>query len=102
MTIYRVELRPRAQKAWKKLGADQQKQLKRKLDERRRNPHVPAARLYGMNGCYKIKLRAENLRAVYQVLDDRLVLLVLAIGRRERGEAYEAARMELRGIDDRS
>lgn len=101
MTIYRVELRPRAQRAWKKLGPDQQKQLKRRLDERRRNPHVPSARLHGMSGCYKIKLRSENLRAVYQVLDDRLVLLVLAIGRRDRGEAYESARAELRGMNER-
>ena len=96
MTIYSVELRPRAQKAWKKLAPDQQKQLKRKLDESRRNPHVPAARLHGLENCYKIKLRAENLRAVYQVLEKRLVLLVLAIGRRERGEVYEDARTELR------
>lgn len=95
MTIYRVELRPHAQRAWDRLNPSVRDQLKRKLDERRRHPHVPSARLWQMPGCYKIKLRAEGLRAVYQVQNDMLLLLVLAIGKRERNEAYDEARREL-------
>jgi mRNA interferase RelE/StbE len=95
LAIYRVELRPRAARAWDRLDPAVREQLKRKLDERRRNPHVPSARLSQMPGCYKIKLRAEGLRAVYQVREDVLLLLVLAIGKRERNEAYDEARREL-------
>jgi mRNA interferase RelE/StbE len=95
LTIYRVELRPRAARAWDRLNPTIREQLKRKLDERRRNPHVPSARLSQMPACYKIKLRAEGLRAVYQVRDDVLLLLVLAIGKRERNEVYDEARQEL-------
>jgi mRNA interferase RelE/StbE len=95
LTIYKVELRPRAKRAWDKLSPAVRDQLKRKLDERRRNPHLASARLSQMPGCYKIKLRAEGLRAVYQVREDVLLLLVLAIGKRERNEAYDEARREL-------
>jgi mRNA interferase RelE/StbE len=97
LTIYRVELRPGAKRTWDKLNPAVRDQLKRKLDERRRNPHVASARLSHMPGCYKIKLRAEGLRAVYQVQEEALLLLVLAIGRRERNEAYDKARRELGG-----
>lgn len=99
MTIYRVELRPRAKRAWDKLSPKARDQLKRKLDERRRDPHVASAQLARMPRCYKIKLRAEGLRAVYQVQDDVLLLLVLAIGKRERNEVYEEASREIRRID---
>lgn len=102
MTIYRVVLRPRAQRAWNKLNPSLIKQLKRKLDERRRNPRVPAARLSHLPGCYKIKLKAEGVRLVYQVREAELLILVLAIGTRERSEAYEEAKAELRRLDDRS
>ena len=95
MTIYKVELRPRAARAWKKLKPDVREQLRRKLEERRRNPHVPSARLAHMPGCYKIKLRAEGLRAVYKVEEGVLLLLVLAIGKRERNEVYDDAQHEL-------
>jgi mRNA interferase RelE/StbE len=99
LTIYRVELRPGARRAWNKLNPAIRDQFKRKLDERRRAPHIPSARLSKMPGCYKIKLRKEGLRAVYQVRDDVLLLLVLAIGKREQDEVYDEARQEL-GRDD--
>jgi len=44
-----------------------------------------------MADCYKIKLRSAGYRLVYQVVDDKLVITVVAVGRRERSEAYTAA-----------
>jgi len=41
--------------------------------------------------CYKIKLRKAGYRLIYRVVDDRLVVIVLAVGKRERDEAYDAA-----------
>ena len=44
-----------------------------------------------LHGCYKIKLRKQGYRLVYQVEDDVLVVLVLAIDRREDLFVYHAA-----------
>lgn len=41
-----------------------------------------------MSDCYKIKLRGAGYRLVYQVQDDRVVVFVVAVGRREREEVY--------------
>jgi mRNA interferase RelE/StbE len=58
--------------------------------------HVPGAELHGdLRGCYKIKLRKQGYRLVYQVEDDVLVVLVLAIDRREDLAAYHAAMLRL-------
>ena len=57
---------------------------------------MPGAELHGnLHGCYKIKLRKQGYRLVYQVEDDVLVVLVLAIDRREDLAAYHAAMLRL-------
>lgn len=48
-----------------------------------------------LRGCYKIKLRKQGYRLVYLVEDDVLVVLVLAIDRREDLAAYHAAMLRL-------
>ncbi|WP_080965206.1 type II toxin-antitoxin system RelE family toxin [Pectobacterium peruviense] len=67
----------------------------KKLKEVLQNPHVPANRLHGMADCYKIKLRSAGYRLVYQVLEHEIVVLVLAVGKRERSEVYKAAKDRL-------
>ena len=47
--------------------------------------------------CYKIKLRKQGYRLVYSVEDDVLVVLVLAVGKRENMEAYLSAARRLPG-----
>ena len=60
------------------------KLLKRRLD----NPHVPGGALHGqLAGYYKIKLKKQSVRLVYGVEDDALVVMVLAVDRREEGVA---------------
>lgn len=44
-----------------------------------------------LDDCYKIKLRKQGYRLVYQVDDDVLVVLVLAVDKREDLAAYRAA-----------
>jgi mRNA interferase RelE/StbE len=44
-----------------------------------------------LRGCYKIKLRQQGYRLVYQVEDGALVVLVLAIDKREDLAAYHSA-----------
>ena len=55
------------------------------------NPHVPSARLHGQKDRYKIKLRDAGYRLVYEVRDNVMVLLVVAVGKRERDAVYKAA-----------
>ncbi|MCX5511593.1 type II toxin-antitoxin system RelE/ParE family toxin [Pseudomonas sp. BJa3] len=40
---------------------------------------------------YKIKLKASGYRLVYRVEDDRVVIVVVAVGKRERGGVYQSA-----------
>ncbi|MFJ2332692.1 type II toxin-antitoxin system RelE family toxin [Pseudomonas helleri] len=56
-----------------------------------RRPRVPGDALHGLKDCYKIKLRGAGYRLVYRVEDERVVILVLAIGKRARGSVYEQA-----------
>lgn len=65
--------------------------MKAKLRERLANPRVPSAALRGMPDCYKIKLRSAGYRLVYRVYDDRIVVQVVAVGKRERNQVYKIA-----------
>lgn len=92
---YSLEFDPRALKEWHKLGATAKAQFKKKLAAILANPIVAKNALTGLPNCYKIKLKAQGLRLVYQVIDDRLVVLVIAIGKRERQAVYHAANARL-------
>ena len=52
---------------------------------------MPADALSGLSHCYKIKLRSAGYRLVYEVEDNRVVVTVVAIGKREGGEVYSRA-----------
>ena len=88
---YKLEFKASAMKEWNKLGSTVQHQLKKKLIERLVNPHIAASKLSGANNMYKIKLRQSGYRLVYKVEDDVVVVIVLAIGKRERNEVYRKA-----------
>lgn len=91
LMTYRLEFLPSATKEWRKLGATVQQQFKKKLVERLEQPHVPASRLHGMQNRYKIKLRQSGYRLVYEVRDTEIVVVVIAVGKRERGDVYRKA-----------
>lgn len=89
--IYELEFSDKAWKEWQKLGATLREQFKKKLQERLCNPHVPGDRLSGIDNAYKIKLRSAGYRLVYRVVDEVLVVTVIAVGKRERGDVYKNA-----------
>lgn len=91
MKIYKLVFKQEALREWRKLGSTVQGQLAKKLEQRLIEPRVQSARLRDLPECYKIKARASGYRLVYQVQDERVVVLVLAVGRRERSEVYKAA-----------
>lgn len=88
---YEVDFLDVALKEWKKLDANTREQFRRKLKERCEMPRVPSAKLRDAKDRYKIKLRSSGYRLVYQVEDEVMVVLVVAIGRRERDEIYLTA-----------
>ncbi|HAT8813997.1 TPA: type II toxin-antitoxin system mRNA interferase toxin, RelE/StbE family, partial [Legionella pneumophila] len=56
------------------------------------NPHVISAKLSGhLKDCYKIKLHQAGYRLVYQVNDNKMILLVVAVGKRNKNKVYESA-----------
>jgi len=55
------------------------------------NPRIEANRLRSLPDCYKIKSRSSGYRLVYQVLDQEVVVFVIAVDRREREQAYSKA-----------
>ena len=89
---YRLEFKESALKEWHKLDSSIREQFKKRLAERLEIPRVESARLSGMPDCYKIKLRSAGYRLVYQVYDDRVVVVVIAIGKREHDLVYRLAK----------
>jgi mRNA interferase RelE/StbE len=85
---YELKFLPAALKEWKKLGAPIKSQFKKKLAERLENPRVPADKLSGYDSVYKIKLRSAGYRLAYEVVDDQLLVYVIAVGKREKGKIY--------------
>ena len=88
---YTVKFRDDALKEWLKLDKTIQLQFAKKLKKCCDNPHIPSAKLRGIKGCYKIKLRASGFRLVYQVIENQLIIAVVAVGKREHSDVYNLA-----------
>lgn len=88
---YELGFLEEALKEWRKLDGSIREQFKEKLAERLENPRVPAALLSGQKDRYKIKLRSAGFRLVYEVRDRQLIVVVVAVGKRERNALYKAA-----------
>lgn len=89
--IYTVKFREDALKEWNKLDKAIQQQFAKRLKKCCENPHIPSAKLRGIKDCYKIKLRASGFRLVYQVIDNQLIIAIVAVGKRERSDVYTLA-----------
>ena len=89
---YSLEFHEDALKEWNDLDGSIKSQFKKQLEKRMENPHVPSARLSNdLGDCYKIKLQKIGYRLVYEVIDNRLVIIVLSVGRRDGLQAYMKA-----------
>ncbi|MGB1236417.1 MAG: type II toxin-antitoxin system RelE family toxin [Planktomarina sp.] len=88
---YSLEFHVLALKEWNALGAAIKTQFKTKLAERLENPRVPKDRLHGAKDRYKIKLRQAGFRLVYEVTDNRLIVSVIAVGKRDKSMVYAKA-----------
>ncbi len=88
---FELQFLPSALKEWNKLGAAVREQFKKKLTERLVHPRTPGDALSGLRDHYKIKLRIAGYRLVYRVDDGTVVVTVVAVGKRERGQVYRDA-----------
>jgi mRNA interferase RelE/StbE len=55
------------------------------------HPQALRSKLRGSSNRYKIKLRAAGFRLIDEVRDQQLLVLVLAVGKRDRNPAYPHA-----------
>ena len=89
---YKLLFMPQALEEWHRLDGSVRGNLKKLLAKRLDNPHVPGGALHGqLAGCYKIKLRQQGVRLVYFVEDDRLLVMVIAVDKREDSAAYASS-----------
>ena len=99
LPTYRLAFQDAALAEWKKLDGSVKEPLRKILKKRLEAPRVAGAELHGdLADCYKIKLRAQGFRLIYQVQDKYLIVLVISVGRRDKNAVYEAAIKRLKKL----
>ena len=89
---FKLKFVPDALEEWNALDGSVKEPLRKLLKKRLDEPRVPGAELRGpLNNCYKIKLLKQGYRLVYEVVEDEVVILVLAIDKRENAVVYSSA-----------
>ncbi len=84
---YRIALSPMAARQLRKLDAQVRRRIQAALDLLAEQPRPPSAtRLVGGAGEWRV--RTGDYRIVYEIEDERLLILVLRIG--HRPEIYES------------
>ena len=93
---YSLRFMPEALEEWRQLDGSVKTNLKKLLEKRLDNPHVPGGELHGpLAGCYKIKLRQQGVRLVYSVEDSHLLITVVAVDKREGEVVYRSSMARL-------
>lgn len=89
---YRLQFVPSAWAEWQRLDGSVKEPLRKLLKKPLDNPRVPGAALHGaLAGHYKIKLNKQGYRLVYGVKDDVLIVMVMAVDKREDSVVYQSA-----------
>jgi mRNA interferase RelE/StbE len=77
-----VEFRPAVLKSMKQLPLKDLRRIKKKIDELAANlPNPTTTKMQGNNPFHK--LRSGDYRIVYEIHDDRLVILIVKVGYRK-------------------
>lgn len=85
MTGYRIELRPAAVRALRKLDPPIRERIRGAIGMLAENPRPPAAR--ALRGRPGYRVRIGDYRIIYTVADDVLLIVVVTVGHRR--EVYE-------------
>ena len=84
--MYKIELKPRAQKFIANQSKNFQKQLIKRIESLAVNPHPPNSKmLHSKEKLYR--LRSGSYRIIYQVKHEELLIIIATIG--HRGNVYE-------------
>ena len=84
---YRVDLAPGAARQLRKLGPEIQRPLVRGLHALETDPRPPGVkRLERVRGTPLWRIRIGDYRIIYEIHEDRLLVLVVRLG--HRGEVY--------------
>jgi mRNA interferase RelE/StbE len=95
-TKYKLKFLPEALKEWHQLDGSIKLILRKALKKRLLQPKIPGSELHGdLKDCYKIKLLKHGYRLVYTIENQELVVLVLAVDKRENSIAYQSAHFRL-------
>jgi mRNA interferase RelE/StbE len=79
---YRIEFKRSAAKALKKIPKSDQKRIATRIDSLSENLLVPATtKMKGNNPFHRI--RVGDYRIIYEIHEDKLVIMVLKIGHRK-------------------
>ena len=93
---YKLKFLPEALKEWHQLDGSIKLIFRKALKKRLIQPKVPGSELHDdLKDCYKIKLLKHGYRLVYTIEDYELVVLVLAVDKRENSIAYQSALFRL-------
>ena len=85
MSTYRVELRPAAARALRKLDPQVRGRIQGAIALLAQDPRPPAAR--ALQGRPGLRVRVGDYRIIYTVQDDVLLVVVVTLGHRR--EVYE-------------
>lgn len=89
---YKLKFLPEALKEWHQLDGSIKLILRKAIKKRLVQPKVPGSELHGdLKDCYKIKLLKHGYRLVYTIEEQVLVVLVLAVDKRDNSIAYQSA-----------
>ncbi len=83
---YKVKFRKSAFIEWSSLDESIQRQFAERLAELADRPRDPSLALKWMIDCYVLTLPKVGFRLVYQVIDNALVVAVIAVGKRGHGD----------------
>lgn len=85
MSDYRIELRPAAARALRKLDPPVRRRVQGAIALLAHDPRPPAAR--ALRGRPGLRIRVGDYRIIYTVAADVLLVVVVTLG--HRGEVYE-------------
>jgi mRNA interferase RelE/StbE len=100
--VYKIEFLPEAAREFEALDGSLKKIVARQIEKLAERPDLGAplgSRLgIDLTGYRKIYFGKKGYRIVYEILRERLVVLIIGIGKRERAEIYREVARRLKRL----
>jgi len=85
--MYKIEYQQQAVKALLKMPRNTARLVKEKIEHLARSPYAVNNNVKRLEGVGGYRLRVGDWRVLYEIVDDRLVIVVVKI--KPRGDAYK-------------